>query len=47
MDVLVNITTNNICGSDLQRYEGRTYVETAKSSAIKVLEQNCRRNPVC
>ena len=27
-DVLVRITTTNICGSDLHMYEGRTSVET-------------------
>ena len=30
MDVLVKITTTNICGSDLHMYEGRTNVETGK-----------------
>jgi threonine dehydrogenase-like Zn-dependent dehydrogenase len=29
-DVLVKITTTNICGSDLHMYEGRTSVETGK-----------------
>ena len=29
-DVLVKITTTNICGSDLHMYEGRTNVETGK-----------------
>jgi len=29
-DVLVKITTTNICGSDLHMYEGRTDVETGK-----------------
>lgn len=29
-DVLVEITTTNICGSDLHMYEGRTNVETGK-----------------
>ncbi len=29
-DVLVEITTTNICGSDLHMYEGRTDVETGK-----------------
>jgi threonine dehydrogenase-like Zn-dependent dehydrogenase len=29
-DVLVKITTTNICGSDLHMYEGRTDVESAK-----------------
>lgn len=29
-DVLVRITTTNICGSDLHMYEGRTSVETGK-----------------
>jgi threonine dehydrogenase-like Zn-dependent dehydrogenase len=27
-DVLVKITTTNICGSDLHMYEGRTSMET-------------------
>lgn len=30
MDVLVKITTTNICGSDLHMYEGRTNVEVGK-----------------
>ena len=30
MDVLVKITTTNICGSDLHMYEGRTNVESGK-----------------
>ncbi|MBC7840427.1 MAG: glutathione-independent formaldehyde dehydrogenase [Nitrospiraceae bacterium] len=30
MDVLVKITTTNICGSDLHMYEGRTNVEAGK-----------------
>src|SRR5678809_662742 len=29
-DVLVKITSTNICGSDLHMYEGRTDVETGK-----------------
>lgn len=29
-DVLVKITTTNICGSDLHMYEGRTNVEQGK-----------------
>ncbi len=29
-DVLVRITTTNICGSDLHMYEGRTSVEEGK-----------------
>jgi threonine dehydrogenase-like Zn-dependent dehydrogenase len=29
-DVLVQITTTNICGSDLHMYEGRTNVEQGK-----------------
>ena len=29
-DVLVQITTTNICGSDLHMYEGRTDVEKGK-----------------
>ncbi len=29
-DVLVRITTTNICGSDLHMYEGRTSVEQGK-----------------
>ena len=29
-DVLVRITTTNICGSDLHMYEGRTNVEKGK-----------------
>jgi glutathione-independent formaldehyde dehydrogenase len=29
-DVLVEITTTNICGSDLHMYEGRTNVEKGK-----------------
>jgi glutathione-independent formaldehyde dehydrogenase len=29
-DVLVKITTTNICGSDLHMYEGRTNVEKGK-----------------
>ena len=29
-DVLVRITTTNICGSDLHMYEGRTDVEKGK-----------------
>ena len=29
-DVLVEITTTNICGSDLHMYEGRTDVEKGK-----------------
>ena len=29
-DVLVKITTTNICGSDLHMYEGRTDVEVGK-----------------
>jgi len=29
-DVLVTITTTNICGSDLHMYEGRTNVEKGK-----------------
>ena len=29
-DVLVKITTTNICGSDLHMYEGRTDVESGK-----------------
>ena len=29
-DVLVEITTTNICGSDLHMYEGRTSVEKGK-----------------
>ncbi len=31
-DVLVRITTTNICGSDLHMYDGRTNVEKGKSS---------------
>ncbi len=31
-DVLVKITTTNICGSDLHMYEGRTNVEKGKAS---------------
>jgi glutathione-independent formaldehyde dehydrogenase len=30
IDVLVKITTTNICGSDLHMYEGRTDVEKGK-----------------
>jgi len=30
-DVLVKITTTNICGSDLHMYEGRTDVEEGKA----------------
>lgn len=30
-DVIVRITTTNICGSDLHMYEGRTDVETGKT----------------
>ena len=29
-DVLVKITTTNICGSDLHMYEGRTNMETGR-----------------
>jgi threonine dehydrogenase-like Zn-dependent dehydrogenase len=29
-DVLVKITTTNICGSDLHMYEGRTDMEAGK-----------------
>jgi glutathione-independent formaldehyde dehydrogenase len=29
-DVLVRITTTNICGSDLRMYEGRTDFETGR-----------------
>ena len=29
-DVLVRVTTTNICGSDLHMYDGRTNVETGK-----------------
>ena len=29
-DVVVNITSTNICGSDLHMYEGRTNVEKSK-----------------
>ncbi|MNC15916.1 Glutathione-independent formaldehyde dehydrogenase [compost metagenome] len=29
-DVLVRITTTNICGSDLHMYEGRTSMETGR-----------------
>src|SRR3982750_2958353 len=29
-DVLVRVTSTNICGSDLHMYEGRTGVETGK-----------------
>ena len=29
-DVIVKITTTNICGSDLHMYEGRTDVEEGK-----------------
>lgn len=29
-DVVVRITTTNICGSDLHMYEGRTNVENGK-----------------
>ena len=29
-DVLVRITTTNICGSDLHMYEGRTSFETGR-----------------
>ena len=29
-DVLVKITTTNICGSDLHMYEGRTDMETGR-----------------
>ena len=34
-DVLVKITTTNICGSDLHMYEGRTDVEAGKILAMK------------
>ena len=30
-DVLVKITTTNICGSDLHMYEGRTNFETGRN----------------
>ena len=30
MDVLVRITTTNICGSDLHMYEGRTSFEALR-----------------
>jgi glutathione-independent formaldehyde dehydrogenase len=29
-DALIKITTTNICGSDLHKYEGRTDVEEGK-----------------
>src|SRR6202050_1008804 len=29
-DVVIKLTTTNICGSDLHMYEGRTNVETGK-----------------
>ena len=34
-DVLVRITTTNICGSDLHMYEGRTDFETGRTSATR------------
>ena len=34
-DVLVQITTTNICGSDLHMYEGRTDFETGRGSGTR------------
>lgn len=34
-DVLVRITTTNICGSDLHMYEGRTDMNRVWCSAMK------------
>ncbi len=34
-DVLVKITTTNICGSDLHMYEGRTDVEEGKAQSTQ------------
>ncbi|OIV46559.1 hypothetical protein BK025_10645 [Sodalis sp. TME1] len=37
-DVLVKITTTNICGSDLHLYEGRTRFEPGRIFATKIWE---------
>ena len=35
-DVLVRITSTNICGSDLHMYEGRTDMESGRIMAMKI-----------
>lgn len=44
-DILVKITTTNICGSDLHMYEGRTSFETAGASATRTSARWWRSAP--
>lgn len=48
-DVLVKITSTNICGSDLHMYEGRTDMETGRvlghENMGEVIEVGSRRGP--
>ena len=41
-DVLVKITTTNICGSDLHMYEGRTNLEPGMGSRARESGHRCR-----
>ena len=41
-DVLVRITTTNICGSDLHMYEGRTDCRQMPFSAMRILARSSR-----
>jgi threonine dehydrogenase-like Zn-dependent dehydrogenase len=41
-DVVVEITTTNICGSDLHMYEGRTSVEKGKVWGTRIWERSSK-----
>jgi len=41
-DVVVEITSTNICGSDLHMYEGRTDVKPERSSDKRILDESWR-----
>ena len=41
-DLLVKITSTDICGSDLHMYEGRTDMEEAESSATRISARSWR-----